>query len=1082
MKSKTKIRGSGGIGDTPESHVPVDDPDTLRSKAYYRALDLTCEGEIEGLVDGAKSIFLEETPLQNSDGSYNFSGITYETRNGTQDQTALPGNNTVESETSVNVEIKKNADDPGSGDVIRQVTNPNLTRIRVRILIPQLTTTDPATGDISGGSVRVQMYIQPSGGSYALAVDRTIKGKTSSRYEVELSSELTGDAPWNVKLVRVTDDSTNDLVVNKCYWEAYTEVIDAKLRYPNSSLIGIRIDSQAFQNVPSRYYDLKLLKIRVPINYDPETRVYTGSWNGAFQTLWSDNPAWVFYDLCTSDRYGLGAFIPEDQVDKWALYEIARYCDELVSDGFGGTEPRFTCNLMIFDRGEAYTILQSLASVFRGMIYWAAGAVTATQDSPQDAVSLYNQTNVIDGKFQYQGASAKAQHSVAVVTWNDPEDFYRPKIEYVEDQTAITKLGIQQTEVTAFGCTSRGQAHRLGKWLLYTEQNESETVTFQTGLDGIIARPGQIIKIADPVRAGVRTGGRISSASASVVTIDSDPFTAVSGYTLSVLLADGTIEDRTIVSQNGRALGVQPAFSSAPNAKSVWIIQNSEIEAQTFRVIGITEEAGPTFTITALKHDPDKFDFVESDISLEEKSYSLLKQAPDAPSGLAITESLYQSGSTVKSKATFSWNRVDRATSYVVRYRKDDENFVELKETQVNEVEVLDTQPGTYTFVVTAINAISKRSVPTSIDKELFGKAAPPVDVSGFSMIPNAGQAYLSWTQATDLDVLVGGQVRIRHTPNIVDQAWKDAVDVIPAVSGSATSAIAPLLSGTYMAKFLDSSGNYSTNEVLIVTSIPYASALNVVQTITESPTFPGVKTDMLVDTTNAALSLSSGELVDDFPLIDDVGNWDFPGDIASSGTYDFENTFDLGAVYPSRIYSTIDLEAVDIANFIDARTDLIDDWQDIDGDMIDDVNAELYIRTTEDNPSSSPTWTDWKRIRAGEYLARGMQFQLRCTSGSENHTLLIKTLQVVIDMADRAINLGSLTSGLGASYRVDYSEPFRAQPVVSITADSLNSGDFYNLSSQSATGFNIVFKNSSGTIVSRVFSVIAKGYGRQVA
>jgi predicted phage tail protein len=1076
MKSRKLIRGAGGEPDAPQQHVPSEAPDSLRSRAYLRIMDLISEGEIEGLVDGDRSVFLDETPLANADGSFNFAGVIYNGRTGTQDQEYIEGFSDVENEVEVSVEIR--ADVP----VVRQITDPNVNRLRVRISIPALTTTSSGTGDIAGGSVEVAVDVQESGGSYVERAVRTVTGKASGQYQFELEVALTGDGPWNVRVRRNTPDSVSSLAQNKTYLAAITEIVDAKLRYPNSAVIGIRLDSQQFQSVPTRYYDVRGIKVQIPSNYNPATRAYTGAWDGTFSVAWSDNPAWVFYDLLTNARYGLGGYLAEDQIDKWALYTIARYCDELVPDGFGGSEPRFTCNLCIADAAEAYQVMQNLASVFRGMLYWSAGAVTATQDSPQDAAALFTRANVENGIFTYQGASAKARHSVALVTWNDPADFYRQKVEYVEDQEAIARFGIQQTNIVAFGCTSRAQAHRLGKWLLYTEQNESESVTFVTGLEGVAGRPGQIIKLADPTRAGQRMAGRIRSASSSVVRVDQDLVGAISGSLLSVMLANGSVEERTVIGSSGRAITVQPPFTSAPNAQSVWMLASSEIEPQTFRVIGVKEEGEGRYTVSAIRHDPGKFAFIEDGIALEAKSYSALKQAPSSPSSLLVTESLYQSTTEVKAKASVSWERVDHAASYIVRYRFDNNNFVEFPETQFTEQEILDVQPGTYTIQVTAINAIGKRSVPTEITQSLLGKTAPPSDVQLFSMIPNQGHAYLTWAKASDLDVLVGGQVRIRFTPRTTGQAWSDAVDIIPAVAGSATSAIAPLLAGTYMAKFLDSSGVYSESEALIVTTIPEALALNVVQTLTESPTFPGTKTDMLVDTTLGALSLASGMLIDDYPEIDLVGDWDFPGQILFSGEYLFQNTVDLGGVWATNIMASIDLEAYNLGNIIDSRFSPIDSWEDIDGETVADVNAAVYVRTTEDNPSGTPTWSDWKPIHAGSYSARGFQFKLVASTASPDHNLRIVGLSVTLDLDDRVVEQNGLSSGLGTTYRVNFAQPFYATPSISITGDAMGTGDYFTISNKSASGFDIVFKNAGGSIVSRTFNFIAKGYGRKVA
>lgn len=1084
---KSKIRGAGGGGGGggggQPPRTPVEDPDSLRSRAFIRIVDLVSEGEIEGLVDGQKSVYFNETPWVSESGTENFRGIDAETRNGTQDQTYISGFDAVESELSVGVEVLHVGNNGLDGAIVRQITNPNVERARVRISVSQLTRTNTETGDVHGTEVDLAIDVQPDGGSYTRVKERRIAGKTTSKYEITVDVDLPGNAPWNLRVVRTTTDSTSSYVQSRTFFESYTEIIDAKLRYPNSAIVALRADSQQFQSVPARAYDIKGLKIRVPDNYDPETREYTGEWSGDFQVAWTDNPAWVFYDLLTSERYGLGGFIDADQVDKWGLYEIAQYCDELVPDGFGGLEPRFTCNLVLSDRAEAYTVVQNLASVFRAMIYWSTGAVTLSQDAPQDAAYLYTPANVMGGKFTYQGASAKARHTVALVSWNDPEDFCKMKVEYVEDQPGIAKYGVQEAEIVAFGCTSRGQAHRLGKWLLYTEQNESETVTFKTGIEGLVSRPGQVIKIADPTRAGVRYGGRIRAATTTSITVDSMPAGAFNGSTISVVLPTG-VEERTVIGQSGNEFTIQPELSAVPQVQSVWILKNDTVEPQWFRVISVKEEDGGVYALTALRHDPDKFDAVERDLILDPKSYSILSAVPSPPVNLLVTEALYQTGSEVKAKLTVSWDPVTGASAYILRYKYANDNFIETPEFSFNEREVFDVIPGQYTFQVYAISPLGKKSVASEIVQEVYGTSAPPSDVENFSMIPNAGQAYLTWTKSTDLDVLVGGQVRIRHSPRTTGQQWQDSIDIIPAVAGSSTSALAPLLTGTYFARFVDASGNYSVNDSLIVTTVPDGIALNVVVTETEHPDFAGVKTNMVnyEFESEDSLVLASVGLIDDVLDIDSLGLIDFTGDIASEGTYEFENTIDLGGVWPARIRSLIDLEAFDIRNLIDERTDLIDSWLDIDGDVVTDVNAELYVRTTEDDPGGSPTWTEWKRIHAGQYSARGFQFYLLCTSGSPNHNLFIRQLEVTIDVEDRVEHLGPITSSVLGIYTITYAFPFYAVPAISVTANDMNSGDFYAITNADEEGFDILFKNAASSNVARTFSVIAKGYGRKLA
>lgn len=1076
-KIKNKIRGSGG-DDPPAPHIPTEANDTLQSTAYLRIVDIVCEGEIEGLVDGDKSIYLNETQLKNDAGNYNFTGVSIDGRTGTQSQTYMPGFAAVENEIATGIEVKYGTG-PG-GDDVRQITDPSVNRVRVRFSIPQLTETSVTTGDITGSACRVGVYVQPNGGSYTLLADRTISGKSSSKFEFSTEVPLSGSAPWNIKVSRLGPDATTSYSQNKTFFESYTEIIDAKLRYPNTALIGMKLNAKAFNSVPARYYDVKLLKIKVPSNYNPTTRAYSGSWDGTFQVLWSDNPAWVFYDLLTNERYGLGGFIPEDQVDKWALYTIAQYCDTLVSNGFGGYEPRFTCNMMLASRQEAYTVLQNMASIFRGMIYWSAGTVTAVQDSPQDAAYLFTSANVVDGRFAYQGASAKTRHTVALVSWNDPDDFYRLKVEYVEDQDGIARFGVQETQIVAMGCTSRGQAHRLGKWLLYTEQNEAEMVTFKTGLEGIIGRPGQVIKISDAARAGGRFAGRIHASTTTTLTVDSLPAGSLTGNYISATLPDASIEKKTITSVAGNVITVNSAFSSAPNPQGVWMIETGAVVAQTWRVLAVKEEDEGQYTISAIKHDPDKFAEIESNIILEPKSYSILSAAPASPVNLIITESLYQTASEVKTKISISWDRVDRATGYLVKYKKDNDNFIEIPETAFNDVIIYDVLPGIFTFQVSSINSLGRFSTASTVKKEIFGKTSLPADVTNFSMFPSSGQALLTWNPATDLDVIVGGYVVIRHTPNITAQAWKDAVDLV-TVAGNTTSTLAPLTNGTYMIKFVDSSGNYSSSEKLVVTTVPDAVALNVVQTITESPTFPGTRTNMDYLPDHSAIALSSNINIDDTGPIDDLLSFDYPSGINFTGEYAFQNTIDLAGVWPFSIRSTLKVQGFDIANQIDSYQGNIDDLADFDGAIINDVSAEIQIRTTEDNPAGSPTWTAWKKIVSGDYSARGIQLKLVATSGSETHNIYIQTLQVVIDMKDRTYGTGKIASGT-SGYNVVYDSPFYALPTIGITEENMSTGDYKVISAVTTSGFTITFKNAAGTNVDRNFYVLAKGYGRKTA
>lgn len=1083
MKKQPTVHGSGGGGGKGggggSAHIPVEATDSLQSKAFAQVMDVVCEGEIGGLVDGLKSVYLDGTPIQNPSGSYNFTGVTFESRVGTQDQDYITQFPAVENEVSVGIQVVKS--DVSDVGVIRTITNEAIDAIRVRVSLPALTYQNPSNGDLGGSEIEYFIERQSNGGGYVEIIRDIVIGKTTSKYERQYRIDLSGAGPWDIRVRKVTLDSEVSNLQNRLIWESYTEVIDGKLRYPNSAIAAMRIDASQFTSIPTRGYDLKLLKIKIPSNATVRadgSLTYTGTWDGTFQIAWSANPAWCFYDLLTTARYGLGAFIDADLVDKWGLYTIGQYCDTLVNNGFATTEPRFLCNLYLQTRAEAFKVLQDLASIFRSMTYWAEGSISVIQDSPSDPAHLFTPSNVVDGLFNYAGSSAKARHTVAVVTWNDPTNLYQQQVEYVEDQEAIARYGIIQTEVVAMGCTSQGQAHRLGKWLLYSERYQTETVSFKTGLGGSVCRPGQVIKVADPTRAGSRRGGRVQSADANGATVDQDLSINPLTHTLSLVLPNGTVETKQMSALAGRRLDVSSPFSASAQYAAVWMIQSTEIDSQQFKVISISESDEGTYEVTALYHDPDKYAYVEDDLKIEAKTISSLTTIPAAPAGLAITETLYAIGADVRTKVTISWNYVTGATGYVVHWSRDSGNIFSMAETSLNEVEILNAEPGFYSVTVYALNSLGKRSEATSGTKTISGRAASPDNVTGFSLIPLAGVAYLSWDKSSDLDVLIGGSVRIRYSPDIITPTWKSCVDITPGLAGTATRAQVPLMPGTYMAKFVDSSGIASDDAASIITTIPEALALNVVETLTEHPAFGGTKTDCFVTADfGGGLIMNPAGLVDDIPFIDEVVLWDFYGGTIAEATYAFTSVVDLGEKFTSRVTAAIECSAIDITETIDERINLIDEWVDLDGDFIDQVNAELQVSTSDDNV----TWSPWKRFFVGEYAARYFNFRMIMTSSNSSYNILIQSLSVTVDMPDRTINLSMLLSGAGI-YNVVYAEPFKLVPAIGIMAHNLNTGDYWAISNNTRTGFDIRFKNSGGSDVSRTFDVLAKGYGRQLS
>ena len=744
--------GGGGKSGGGSARVAQEAPDSLRSKAYARVVDLVCEGEIEGLVGGLKSVYLDDTPIQNSDGSYNFTGVTLEARTGTQQQNYIPGFSSVENEVSVGVECKYGQ------PVVRSFTDPDVDAVRIKVSIPTLTLQDTTNGDLNGTSVSYAIDLQARGAGYVQILQDTVSGKTSSRYQRSYYVPLSGTGPWDVRLRRITADSTQTSLQNKTFLESYTEVIESKLRYPNSALMALRVDASQFTSIPRRSYDLKLLRVRIPSNYFPETRSYAGVWDGSFKVAWTDNPAWCFYDLVTNTRYGLGNYIPESQVDKWALYRVAKYCDELVPNGLGGYEPRFTCNLYLQTREQAYKVVQDMASVFRGMAYWSGGAITVTQDAPQDPVYQFTAANVVDGEFAYQGSSAKARHTVALVSWVDPDDFYRQKVEYVEDLAGIARYGVVQADVVAMGCTSRGQANRVGKWLLYSEQSESEIITFRTGLEGAVVRPGDVVKVADASRGGMRLGGRIAAATTVSVTLDQD--LPAGSWRISVVLPTGVVEERQVGSLSGRTVGVTSVFSMAPQVGAIWVLSSTLVEAQLFRVVQVAESEPGIHEITALAHNPSKYAAIEQGLALQPRAITVLSTTPAAPTGLIVTESLYRVKDQALVLIQLGWEQVFGALEYQVTYRVNGGNTVTLPKVSSTYLEIRNAEAGDYVFTVRAVGVSGKLGNSASLSQSILGKLQPPDDVQDFVVLRRTTDLLLSWSANTDAD-LSGYEVRV---------------------------------------------------------------------------------------------------------------------------------------------------------------------------------------------------------------------------------------------------------------------------------------------------------------------------------
>lgn len=745
-----RLVGAGGKSGS-NARTPTEMPDSLHSMAIARIVDLVGEGEIRGLVAGNQSIYLNEVQIQNADGTMNFTGVSVDTRSGTQDQSYIPGFPSVENEVSVNVELRSGV------PVVRTVSGADLSAVRIRLAVPALQEVDAEDGDRVGYSISYAVDVSTDGGAYATVLNDAISGKTTTQYERSRRVDLPPGSQWQIRIRRLTPNQNNSLISDTVNVLSMTEIIDVKLRYPNCALAAVQVDASAFQNIPSRSYRIWGRIVRVPANYDPMTRDYAtsgigttnGAWDGTFKAAWTNNPAWVFFDIVTNDRFGLGNRIPLDWVDKWRLYQIAQYCDQLVSDGLGGREPRFTSSLYLQSRADAYKVLQDMASMFRGISFYAAGQVMASADMPKDPTMTFSQANVIDGRFRYEGSGRKARHTVALVSWTDPDDFGRQKVEPVQHLEGIARYGVNQTEVTAIGCHSRAQAQRVGNHILFTENLETETVTFSVGLDAMSCMPGDVIQIADPNRAGRRNAGRVRAATATSLTLDRIPDEMASGDLLHATLPSGKVEGRS-VSAIDRVTGVVTVaapWSAVPVEQSVWATESSELVLQLFRVVGISEGEELTFNITALKHVPGKYAAIDDGTRLELPPISIIPPSVQPPpTNVSLSSHVVINQGIATPTLTIQWDAADKAIAYDVEWKRDDLNWVRAGRVATASIDIPGIYAGMYLARVRAVNALNAVSLPAmSPLTEILGKTEPPPAVTSLTATSIVFGIRLAW-------------------------------------------------------------------------------------------------------------------------------------------------------------------------------------------------------------------------------------------------------------------------------------------------------------------------------------------------
>lgn len=726
MATATAIKGRKG--GSSSSRTPTEQPDDLQSVAKAKILVALGEGEFAGQLT-AKDIYLDGTALENADGSQNFSGVTWEFRAGTQAQKYIQGIPGTENEINVGTEVSSTT------AWTRTFTNTQLSAVRLRLKWPSLFKQED-DGDLVGYSVNYAIDLQTDGGTWQTVLNTSVTGKTTSGYERSHRIDLPqAGSTWTIRLRKITSDANSAKIGDTMMLQSFTEVIDAKLRYPNTALLYIEFDSSQFNgSIPQISCEPRGRVIRVPDTYDPETRTYSGTWAGTFKWAWTDNPAWIFYDLVVSDRFGLGDRLTTANIDKWTLYQVAQYCDQMVPDGKGGsgTEPRYTCNVYIQERNDAYTVLRDFAAIFRGMTYWGDDQIVALADMPRDVDFTYTHANVIDGRLTYSSSTTKNRYTNALVSWSDPDNAYSDAMEPVFEQALVARYGFNQLEITAIGCTRQSEANRKGRWGILTN-NKDRVVTFNVGEDGNIPQPGYVIAVADRNLSGRDLGGRISAVNGRVLTLDRAP-DASAADRMIVNLPSGVSQSRTIQSITGNKVTVTTAYSETPVAEAVWVIESDELYAQQYRVITVTDNNDGTFTIVGANHDPDKFDRIDTGAIIDQRPVSVIppgNQAP--PANIVISSfSVVQQNISVETMRV-SWDQAQNAIAYEAQWRRNDGNWVNVPRGSTTSFDVPGIYAGRYLVRVRAINAAEISSGwGYSEEKTLTGKLGNPPKPVGF--------------------------------------------------------------------------------------------------------------------------------------------------------------------------------------------------------------------------------------------------------------------------------------------------------------------------------------------------------------
>tara|TARA_R100000388_G_scaffold29710_2_gene23050 strand:+ start:4223 stop:7588 length:3366 start_codon:yes stop_codon:yes gene_type:complete len=1113
----------GLLGPNSPNIINPDLPEgALSSKQFSTIVDVISEGEIEGSAtasrDGItdktsaayfnafrKDIFLNGTSILQSAASntspeesdFNFVNVGLDQRQGTADQTFISGISNIETEVIIGNTVT--VDNP----VTHTVTQSNIDSVRVTLGFPSIQVFN-SSGGIDGSEVQLQIKTIENNGTTTTVIDDTVTGKSTNAYfrDYLINFSSTTSFPVQIRVERITADSEDQKIVNAFRFSSATNIIMKQNAYPNTAHTALRFSAKQFPRIPRRVYKIRGIKIKIPSNATVNSTfgslTYNGTWNGTFkaQKEWCADPAWILYDLLTNTRYGCS--ISESNLDKYTFKTVSEYCGGMVDDGSGNgtTEPRFTCNINISQQNEAFNIINSLCSVMRVMPFYSAGGVSISQDAEGKATKyLFTNANVVEGQFVYTGSSLKTRHTVINVQYFDLVT-QELDIETVEaDAATQAKYGVVIKTIKAVGTTSRGQAARLGKWFLYNEQNSGETCSFgTTAAAGMLVRPSDIIEISDSLKSGVRRGGLLKSVTSStIVVIDDTTSTQIPDIsqnpTISVMLPDGSFETKNITYISQGTITVVSPFSSTPNANAPYVLETASLQTQTWKVLSVAEEKNKTYTITALLHNEAKYAFVEDGAPLTTRNISSLSEILDPPVGLQGTEQIVTINNKAVSKILLDWQTQNNASRYEVHYRVNNGNFTKI-ETLQNNLEIVNSEAGTYEIRLFSFNAFGEPSRnPTILNFVAVGKTAPPSDITNLTYEPISDKEIrLRWDAVPDQDVRAGGRIHVRHTPKTDGTGtFQDATDLVFALSGASTEKVVPLLEGEYILKSQDDGDRFSTGETSLVIDLPDTQPKLLVQTRREdldSPKFQGNKTNVGFDSNLNVISLSGTGQFDSIQNFDNEASIDDLGGVASSGTYEFAQALDLGAVFSLDIKKTIQTASVYAADLFDNRG-LIDSLEDFDGTSSVNTNAELFVQASQDGIN----YSNFQKFANGTFKGRTFKFKCVLTSNDSAQDIRVSQLGYIAEF-QRRIEQNSATITSSGNTQVNFAHPFFTGtsallgvnsnlPSIAITAFNMQSGDFYEVTNRTANGFQVHFKNSSNASVSREFNFTATGFGK---